>query len=139
MRRDRARMSWKRYVLVCLAGLAVAACGGSISVKTPLDEKAPVDPGNPGRYGLQSRLKALGSGVSGQVRVTDRGDGVTLSLSMINLPQGPYRVAFGENANCTSPNGFSAGRAWAPATAGKDARNLVAPLYQSNDGSAEMS
>jgi Cu/Zn superoxide dismutase len=124
--------------LILAAAFSLAACG-SFTLRTPLDERAPVDAANPARYGLESRLRSLGSGIWGRARVVDRADGVTLSLSMINLPQGPYRVAFGENANCTSPNGFSAGRPWAPAAAGKDPRNLVPPLYQSNDGSAEMS
>jgi Cu/Zn superoxide dismutase len=138
MRRDRARVTLSRCALMLAATVALTACS-SVTVKTPLDERAPVDPANPGRYGLESPLRALGSGISGKARVVDRSDGVTLSLSMINLPQGPYRVAFGETPNCSSPNGFSAGRPWAPAASGKDGRSLVPPLYQSNDGSAEMS
>lgn len=131
-------MSGRAYALVASAALALAACG-SVTLNTPLDRRAPVDPANPARYGLEAPLKALGSGITGKARVVDRGDGITLSLSMINLPQGPYRVAFGDRANCSSPNGFSAGQPWAPAAAGKDPRNLVPPLYQSNDGSAEAS
>lgn len=139
MRRDRAFVSRRAYALVAAGAVALTACGGSVTVNTPFDRRAPVDPANPARYGLEAPLKALGSGISGKARVVDRGDGVTLSLSMINLPQGPYRVAFGERANCTSPNGFSAGQPWAPAAAAKTPRDLVPPLYQSNDGSAEAS
>jgi Cu/Zn superoxide dismutase len=142
MRRDRARVIGAARVATRAAAVAAAlivtACG-NVTLKTPLDERAPVDPANPGRYGLESHLRALGSGIQGKARVVDRADGVTLSLSMINLPQGPYRVAFGENANCTSPNGFSAGKPWAPVATGKAGRDLVPPLFQSNDGSAEAS
>jgi Cu/Zn superoxide dismutase len=138
MRRDRTFVSLRAYALVAAGALTLTACSG-VTVNTPFERREPIDPANPARYGLEAPLKALGSGITGKARVVDRGDGVTLSLSMINLPQGPYRVAFGERANCTSPNGFSAGQAWAPAAARKEPRDLVPPLYQSNDGSAEAS
>jgi Cu/Zn superoxide dismutase len=70
------------------------------------------------------------------VRVIDRGDGITLLVSAINLPIGQYRVAFHRNGNCSSPNGFSAGPAWAPE--GKLPATLVPPLTNT-DGNAEAS
>jgi Cu/Zn superoxide dismutase len=116
-----------------LAGCTLlAACGmfGSRTDKAAAPARGP---------GLEAGLRPLASGVSGKARVVDRGDGITLLLSMINLPIGEYRVAFGERANCSSPNGFSAGAPWAPASAGKDARVLVPALTANRDGTAEAS
>jgi Cu/Zn superoxide dismutase len=86
--------------------------------------------------GLVAPLRGLGSAVSGKVRVIDRGDGITLLVSAINLPIGEYRVAFHHNGNCSSPNGFSAGPAWAPE--GKLPAALIPPL-RNGDGNAEAS
>ena len=86
--------------------------------------------------GLVAPLKGLGSAVSGRVRVIDRGDGITLLVSAINLPLGEFRVAFHRNGNCSSPNGFSAGPAWAPA--GVSPAQLV-PIFTNGDGNTEAS
>ena len=53
---------------------------------------------------------------------------------MINLPPGAYRIAFHETPNCSSPNGFSAGAPWAPASSGKTPQELVPTQY----GNAEQ-
>ena len=74
--------------------------------------------------------------MSGKVRVIDRGDGITVLVSGINLPIGEYRVAFHANGNCSSPNGFAAGPAWAPA--GRSPTTLIPPLTNP-DGNAEAS
>jgi len=63
----------------------------------------------PASPGLVANLRGLGSAVSGKVSVRDRGDGVTLLVSAVNLPPGGYSVAFHANGNCSSPNGYSAG------------------------------
>lgn len=115
---------------------ALAACSSPRSTAEPPETAE--DASRP-RYGLLAPLKGLSSGVWGRARVVDRADGVTLTVSMINLPQGQYRVAFTRTPNCSSPNGYSAGGPWAPAAAGRDARNLVPPLYNGNDGSTEAS
>src|SRR5207244_1359936 len=86
--------------------------------------------------GLVASLRGLGAAVTGKVRVIDRGDGITLLISAINMPIGEYRVAFHQNGNCSSPNGFSAGPAWAPS--GQSPATLIPPLTNS-DGNAEAS
>lgn len=133
-------MRWgtpRALAAAALAAIALAACA-SLRPSAPPAQPAAADASRP-RYGLTASLKGLGSGIWGRARVVDRGDGVTLTVSMINLPQGPYRVAFTDTPNCTSPNGFSAGQPWAPSGAGEDGRNLVPQLYNGNDGSAEAS
>jgi Cu-Zn family superoxide dismutase len=116
--------------------LAAAVLGGCGSWGSRDEAQSPRSPATPG---LETHLRAIHSGVTGKARVIDRGDGVTLMLSMINLPLGVYRVSFNERANCTSPNGFSAGAPWAPASTGKDPRNLVPVLTTNREGTAEAS
>ena len=121
--------------VVALAAAALAAGCGMFGHRDEAPAPTPTGPAG----GVEARLKPLASGISGKVRVIDRGDGATLLVSAINLPQGEYRVAFHERPNCSSPNGFSVGAPWAPAAAGKDPRQLVGPLYVDAEGTAEAS
>jgi Cu/Zn superoxide dismutase len=136
MRRDRSRVSPLRLALVAVAaGSLVAACSTSRTAAT--SSNVEVTPPVPA--GMTASLRSLQSGVSGRIRVLNRGDGATVLISMINLPPGQYRVALHATPNCSSPNGFSAGPAWAPPAAGKDARELM-PIFNTNkDGTAEAS
>lgn len=86
--------------------------------------------------GLEARLRGVGSATSGMVKVVDRGDGVTLTLNLTNLPPGNYRLAFHDKGNCSSPNLFSAGPAWAPASAQKSANELIPGVAVGSDGDA---
>jgi Cu/Zn superoxide dismutase len=137
MRRDRSRLGSALLALgvAVMAAAALSACSSSGARAEP-EKPAAANASRPS-YGLLSQLRALGSGIWGRARVVDRGDGVQITLSMINLPMGPFRVAFGENPNCSSPNGFSAGQPWAPA--GLEGRALVQPLYNAREGSSETS
>jgi Cu/Zn superoxide dismutase len=119
--------------VAALSAAALSACSSSGAKAEP---EKPASVSRPS-YGLFSQLRALGSGIWGRARVVDRGDGVQITLSMINLPMGPFRVAFGEHPNCSSPNGFSAGQPWAPA--GMQGSRLVQPLYNAREGSSETS
>ena len=87
--------------------------------------------------GLAATMRPVGSAVAGKVRVIDRGDGVSVMLSTNNLIQGGiYRMAFHRTPNCTSPNAFSAGPAWAPP--GMNPATLIPTFYQTTDGSTEI-
>ena len=78
----------------------------------------------------QAVLRAIGgSAMSGKVRVIDRGDYASILISLLNVPQGAFRIAIHETPNCSSPNGFSAGRAWAPASSGKTPQELIPIQY----------
>jgi Cu/Zn superoxide dismutase len=119
--------------------VAIGACS-SVNVNTPTlfqrMESARTDEGK--GLGLEAPLRAIGgSAVQGKVRVVDRRDGVTVMLSAQNIVRGPYRIAFHEKGNCSSPNGFSAGPAWAPAASGKTPDALIPPLYATSEGSVE--
>jgi Cu/Zn superoxide dismutase len=131
-RESRAGARRRAWPVAVLAAAVLGGCG----MFGPRSD-APATPRAATNPGFEAALRPLGSGVSGKVRVVDRGDGVTLLVSMINLPIGEYRVAFGERGNCSSPNGFSAGAPWAPASAGKDGRSLVPVFTTNRDGTAE--
>ena len=78
----------------------------------------------------QAVLRAIGgSAMSGKVRVIDRGDYASILVSLLNVPQGAFRIAIHETPNCSSPNGFSAGRAWAPPSSGKTPQELIPIQY----------
>src|SRR3982750_2619288 len=118
MRRDHGRVmrAW-RAGLCALVGVALAGCssfGGSVQPSTANVEGTPRPPA-----GLEARLRSLGSAVTGKVRGIDRNDGVGVLVSLANMPAGQYRIAFHEVPNCSSPNGFSVGPAWAPAGAAR--------------------
>jgi Cu/Zn superoxide dismutase len=55
-----------------------------------------------------------GSAAQGDVKIMQRADVLWVLVSLNNLVPGPYRVVVHERDNCSSPNAFSAGRAWAP-------------------------
>jgi len=119
-----------------LACLALAACstGGSVQPTTAYVEVTPRPPA-----GLEARLRSLGSAVTGKVRVIDRNDGVSVLVTLANVPYGQYRIAFHEIPNCSSPNGFSAGPAWAPPTAARPARDMSPALFSNPEGNSEAS
>jgi len=106
-----------------LTGCSTAGGGGAAAGKD-----APTRPD----YGQIASMRAIGgSAVSGKIRVIDRGDGATMLVSVLNLPYGPFRIALNETPNCTSPNGFSAGSPWAPASSAKPPADLI-PIQYSN-------
>lgn len=123
--------------LAALAGIFIAGCSMLRSAPGQPGSAAPPPPDALGQVAV---LRAIGgSAVSGKIRVVDRGDGAAVLISMINLATGRFRIAIHETPNCTSPNGFSAGAAWAPPAAGKRAEDLVPVQYADAEGSAEIS
>ncbi|HEX6136962.1 MAG TPA: hypothetical protein VF059_04855 [Casimicrobiaceae bacterium] len=114
----------------CVLLVAALAAGCSTSRGTA-GTPAPA-PKNASEYGEQAALRAIGgSAVFGKVRVIDRGDGATVLVSAMNIPFGAFRIAFHETPNCSSPNGFSAGPAWAPA--GKNPTELLPVQYATSE------
>jgi Cu/Zn superoxide dismutase len=120
----------KPYGVLVVFTLALAGAASIAGCANPRDMSGAAAGRN---AGLVANLRGVGSAMSGKVRVVDRGDGVSVSLSAINLPQ-IYRVAFHQNGNCSSPNGFSAGPAWAPAGLSP---TKLAPLLMNSDGNGE--
>jgi Cu-Zn family superoxide dismutase len=122
-----------------LAGMALCVVVGSGC--SNFRWTAPAPPGDAEKRtdaGQVADLRAIGgSAISGKVRVVDRGDGATVLVSVINFPSGAYRLAFHERPNCSSPNGFSAGAAWAPASFGKPAADFVPPQYANSESRVE--
>jgi len=121
-----------------LAIMVIAAVAGCSTLRgfTGRSESEPVAPAR--QYGEVAPLRAIGgSAVSGKIRVIDRGEGASMLVSMINVPQGDYRIAIHENPNCSSPNGFSAGPAWAPL--GTHPADLIPVQHASSEDRVEAS
>jgi|KBSSwiStaDraftv2_1062776.scaffolds.fasta_scaffold516610_2 Cu/Zn superoxide dismutase len=122
----------------CKRGLAVAA---SACLGTAVVACSSVGGGEKSKdvhMGQQATLRSIGgSAIIGKVRVIDREDGATILVSAINFPFGPYRIAFHERGNCTSPNGFSAGAPWAPASTGRRPQDLVPLQYANSENRVE--
>ena len=129
-----AALVWRALVVgsAVVAALAVAGCATSGS-------PAPAAASAAG-LGQVAQLRAIGgSAVNGKVRVVDRGDGAMVTVAAFNLPIGEFRVAIQQTPNCTSPNGFSAGPAWAPAASKRKPADLLPTLYANANGTAQAS
>ena len=124
--------------------LAIAVLGGVIMIAGGCSNfrwTAPAASGDAEKRteaGQVATLRAIGgSAISGKVRVVDRGDGATVLISATNFPSGAYRLAFHERPNCSSPNGFSAGSAWAPASFNRPPADFVPPQYTNSEARVE--
>ena len=119
-------MGWfARSPGVALLLLVLAACGTAKQASNVDLESVP---------GLEARMRGVGSAATGVVKVVDRGDGMTLTLSLANLSPGRYRLAFHDKANCSSPNLFSAGPAWTPPRASKPGSDLIPGFTVGGEG-----
>jgi len=102
---------------------ALVAISGCASVKDEADAIF-------GRgIGLEAALRGTGSAAKGTVRVVDFRDGVALQMQLYNALPGTYRIALHERGNCSSPNLFSAGPAWAPPDSGRTPETLLPQFY----------
>ncbi|MBS0327584.1 MAG: hypothetical protein JSS46_13730 [Proteobacteria bacterium] len=129
--RPRAGLAACALAAAALAGCATTAPGTDSAQKAGAAANA-------GSLGQVAQLRAIGgSAVSGKVTVVDRGDGAVLTVAAFNIPTGPYRLTINRNANCTSPNGFSAGPAWAPPGAKRAPADLVGVLRSNDAGSTD--
>ena len=62
---------------------------------------------------------------------------ITCSMNVSHVIQGPYRIAFHETPNCSSPNGFSAGPLWTPPAAAKPPQDLIGIQYGNPEARVE--
>jgi Cu-Zn family superoxide dismutase len=134
MRADRRGVKRRLSGVACVvAAMSIAGCSSvRVNVAHPPEPSAPR-----GDIDQVASLRAIGgSAVFGKVRVIDRGAGAAVLVSMMNMPPGDYRVAFHETPNCTSPNGFSAGPAWAPA--GRKPEELTPVEHVNTENRVEM-
>jgi Cu/Zn superoxide dismutase len=92
-----------------MAAVALAIVVVACASRDPSSPAAADQVGN-----MQARLRGVGSSATGMVVVVDNDKGVTLTLDVVNLRQGTYRLAFHANPNCNSPYGESAGPVWGP-------------------------
>lgn len=135
--RHRARVC---VSLAAAVALTTAVTGCSIFRGSTSDALPPTPAPPAATAGQQAMLQPIGgSAVFGKVRVLDRGDGATVTVSVINIPSGEFRIAIHDTPNCSSPNGFSAGPAWAPAGAARKPAELVPALRANSEGTADVS
>ena len=121
-----------------LTAVIVAAVAGCSTLRGFIGDKPSEPKSTAAMYGEVAPLRAIGgSAVSGKIRVIDRGDSASMLVSMINVPQGDYRISIHENPNCSSPNGFSAGHPWAPA--GKHPIDLIPVQHANSEDRVEAS
>jgi Cu/Zn superoxide dismutase len=104
--------------------LLAAACGGNLDGERVFAQVS----------GLGAQLRSPSSAATGVVRIYDNRDGVQVQLSIDNLLPGAYRIAIHQNPNCSSPNLFSAGPAWAPPGSAKPADDLLSGFTANNEG-----
>jgi Cu/Zn superoxide dismutase len=127
-----------RQFIGLLAAVIVAAVAGCSMMHGLTNAKEAEPKPTAASYGEVASLRAIGgSAVSGKIRVIDRGESASMLVSMINVPQGDYRIALHENPNCSSPNGFSAGPPWAPA--GNHPLDLIPVQHASSEDRVEAS
>ena len=128
----------RRLVAAALVTVLAAALVGGCATRgagTDAEQKAAAA-ADARSLGEVAELRAIGgSAVTGKVRVVDRGDGATLTVAAFNVPIGSLRITLNRNGNCTSPNGFSAGPAWAPSGSKRPPDELVDVLTSNSDGS----
>ena len=132
----RALARYGAAIAILVGAVLIGGCstsrGGTPSGPPPDDKKT-----TEAKAGQQAALRAIGgSAVSGKIRVIDRGDGATILVSVIGIPSISYRIALHRTPNCSSPNGFSAGPAWAPSSFAKSPQDLVSTQYVTSDGIA---
>lgn len=108
----RSRLPHRGLALALLAS-ALAGCGGAGSSKLEFPEAGMRERAR--TPGVEAVLAPLnGSAAQGNAKFVDRGGSLTVVASINNLVPGTYRIAIHERGNCSSPNGFSAGKPWAP-------------------------
>jgi len=128
-------------VVACIC-LSAAACSG-VKSRLPNDpSRMPEivsDTRKPGSAGFIARLRSIGgSSATGSVSVEQRGDVFVLLVQISNVPPGTYALELHENGNCSSPNGFSAGRAWTPSGAKVAAAHFLPDFTANSEGNATM-
>ena len=95
-----------RAAAASLAFLILGACG---TVNLPkMSEIVP----STGNQAVAKLVSKNGSGTTGTVLFTQRGDKVALLAQVFNLAGGPHSLYIHQTGNCSSPNAASAGPVW---------------------------
>ncbi|CAG0972283.1 Superoxide dismutase [Cu-Zn] [Burkholderiales bacterium] len=126
-----------RCIAVAAAAFALAGCQSAQSAR---------DPGatGPEKRSQASGVEAVlmpvnGSAAQGSAKFVERGEGLVVLVVVNNVLTGTYRVAVHERGNCSSPNGFSAGRPWAPPGSATPAGDLMPAMTIGANGNGQMS
>lgn len=106
-----SRLPRRAFALAWLVSALAACSSGTGPLEMPDNAKRE----RQRTPGVEAVLAPLnGSAAQGTIKITDRGDGLAIVGAINNLMPGTYRIAIHERGNCSSPNGFSAGKPWVP-------------------------
>jgi superoxide dismutase, Cu-Zn family len=105
-----------RATVVSLTSLLLAACG---TVNLP--KMGDIVPST-GNQAVAKLVSKNGSGTTGTVVFTQRGEKVALLAQVFNLAGGPHSLYIHETGNCSSPSAASAGPVWNAKGASRGAR-----------------
>ncbi len=89
-----------------LAAVILAACG-TVNLPKMSDIVPPT-----GNQAVAQLVPKNGSGTSGTIMFTQRGDKVAVLAQVFNIAGGPHSLYIHETGNCSSPNAASAGLVW---------------------------
>jgi len=90
--------------------------------------------------GVEAVLSPVnGSAAQGSLKMVDRNGTLTVVGVANNLAPGIYRFAIHERGNCSSPNGFSAGKPWAPPGFPRPAGEVLPEIMIGSNGNGVLS
>lgn len=114
---------------------ALAACGSATGpLEMPDNSKRERGPG------VEAVLAPVnGSAAQGTLKMVERNGALTVVGAVNNLMPGVYRFAVHERGNCSSPNGFSAGRPWAPPGFPRPAGEMLPEIMIGSNGNGVIS
>ena len=114
---------------------ALAACGSATGpLEMPDYSKRERGPG------VEAVLAPVnGSAAQGTLKMVERNGALTVVGAVNNLMPGVYRFAVHERGNCSSPNGFSAGKPWAPPGFPRPAGEMLPEIMIGSNGNGVIS
>ncbi|HQU49153.1 MAG TPA: superoxide dismutase family protein [Casimicrobiaceae bacterium] len=114
---------------------ALAACGSATGpLEMPDNSKRERGPG------VEAVLAPVnGSAAQGTLKMVERNGALTVVGAVNNLMPGVYRFAVHERGNCSSPNGFSAGKPWAPPGFPRPAGEMLPEIMIGSNGNGVIS
>lgn len=114
---------------------ALAACGSATGpLEMPDNSKRERGPG------VEAVLAPVnGSAAQGTLKMVERNGVLTVVGAVNNLMPGVYRFAVHERGNCSSPNGFSAGKPWAPPGFPRPAGEMLPEIMIGSNGNGVLS
>ena len=126
----------RALALWTLASL-LGACGSATGPLEMPDNSSRERERGPGVEAVLGPLN--GSAAQGTLKMVDRNGSLAVVGAINNLVPGVYRIAIHERGNCSSRNGFSAGRPWAPPGFPRPAGEMLPEVMIGSNGNGVLS